>query len=114
MPTFRLDPVNHRTGDPRWTATSLRETCWVEAVSETAARRLLALTTRRGQRLPHGTELRSPWVDPWLTDCHLQKPRPALLDFANAITSSLQRAWSDRGTVLRTARPPERAKPRPR
>ena len=70
MKTYYLEPVIEHRGDPRWEATELKESCWVLARSEEAARRKVELATIAMVDMAESKEtLYSPWLDPELTDC---------------------------------------------
>jgi hypothetical protein len=47
MPIFYLEPKDGVTSDPRWAATSLREGCWIDASTESDARRRDAMVDIR-------------------------------------------------------------------
>jgi hypothetical protein len=75
MQIFRLDPVASHLNDPRWTATDLKEGCWVRAQSQDEARRRVTLATVKVVgRTPGADKLLSPWLDPYLTECAPDSP----------------------------------------
>jgi hypothetical protein len=61
--------------DPRWTATELKDGCWVRALSQDDARERVSLATVKVVARPPGAgKLRSPWLDPHLTECAPDSP----------------------------------------
>ena len=63
MPIFYLEPKDGVTSDPRWSATNLREGCWIDASTEGDARQAVGVYTamrdvRFGEKM-----FVSPWYD---------------------------------------------------
>jgi len=74
MPIFYLEPKYEVTSDPRWSATNLREGCWIDASTEGDARQAVGVyTAMRDVRLGEKMFV-SPWYDPTLTDCRHDEP----------------------------------------
>jgi hypothetical protein len=70
MQIYRLEPKGD-TSDRNWTATTLKEKCWVLADSSNAARQIVAFSTGIGSHFDAGAEPipSSPWLDGNLTNC---------------------------------------------
>jgi hypothetical protein len=75
MPIFYLEPKDGLTSDPRWTATNLREGCWIDASTEADARQAVGLFTDPRRGVGFGEKkFVSPWYDPTLTNCRRDEP----------------------------------------
>lgn len=70
MPIFHLEPISETSGHPSWEATYLRESCWVNAPSEDAARLTVAMNSMRMVERTVGQDTPlSAWQVPALTVC---------------------------------------------
>jgi hypothetical protein len=75
VPVYYLEPKDEGLSDPRWTATALKEGCWVRADTEDLARTVVDHATHTMVARKQGWPLLfSPWRDPTLTDCRLETP----------------------------------------
>lgn len=59
---YRLEPLPSTLEREEWAASSIRETCWVQATSEQEARAMVEVETRRPQS---HTPVRLPFFSPW-------------------------------------------------
>ncbi|MGY4234989.1 hypothetical protein ACVIIW_003936 [Bradyrhizobium sp. USDA 4449] len=70
MTIFRLSPINTRSGDEKWSASTVQETVWVEARDDLHARHLVeAATLKMIDAKPSRPTLFSPWLDQVITSC---------------------------------------------
>ena len=66
---YRLDPREEGRNNPRWTASIIKERCWVRAISEESARRDVHFATWIATEIGPAGILTSPWSDGALTSC---------------------------------------------
>ena len=75
MPIFRLDPIEWVARHPAWKATFHHEACWVRASFGDEARDRVSTATMQAMDARPGPPLRrSPWQDPALTNCCVDRP----------------------------------------
>ena len=70
MPVYKLAPIDIRSDDPKWTASTLKEMVWVEAPDDLTARRFVEGATLKMVDFKPGQKLIfSPWLDDVVTLC---------------------------------------------
>ncbi|MGY3342026.1 MULTISPECIES: hypothetical protein [unclassified Bradyrhizobium] len=68
MTIFRLSPIDIRSGDEKWSASTIHESVWVEARGDLHARHLVeAATLKMIDVKPGRPTLFSPWPDRVIT-----------------------------------------------
>ena len=78
MPIFKLSPIDIRASDDNWAASTVKETVWVEARDDLAARRLVESATLKMVDVKPGRKLIfSPWLDDVVTSCYPDKEAKA-------------------------------------
>lgn len=75
MPIFRIEPIGTTVSDRRWTASKIKETFWIRADSEDAARHHAALILMQmTDVIPGKPVLFSPWLDSNFAECSPDDP----------------------------------------
>jgi hypothetical protein len=67
---YRLEPLKSMLGREEWAASTIKETCWVQATSEQEARAIVEVETRPPQsHAPVKLPFFSPWSSSSFTSC---------------------------------------------
>jgi hypothetical protein len=67
---YRLEPLQSMLGREEWAASTIKETCWVQATSEQEARAIVEVETRPPQsQAPVKLPFFSPWSSSSFTSC---------------------------------------------
>ena len=67
---YRLEPLQSMLGREEWAASTIKETCWVQATSEQEARAIVEVETRPPQsHAPVKLPFFSPWSSSSFTSC---------------------------------------------
>jgi len=80
---YRLEPLQSMLGREEWAASTIKETCWVQATSEQEARAIVEVETRPPQsHAPVTLPFFSPWSSSSFTSCTregdgVESPYPA-------------------------------------